>query len=224
LRALEQILGTSLEKDPTSDGNPEDEPPEGLDEPIDFQGLSLDEFVTKGSRAQKGSAVHSTRIQSEQCTFFANFYSFVREPRDLFVRVDEKDRQRFEDLHKAITACDQVLKSVETYLTGFQADLGAVSSEIETLQSRSSSMNSKLENRRVVEKLLGPAVEEFSLSPEVVKKIVDGPIDESWIKALAELEKRSKSVQAKAKEQKKTRALDDLLPILENLTNKVSST
>ena len=142
------------------------------------------------------------------------------EARDLF-RVDEKERQRFEDLHKSITACDQVLKSVETYLTGFQADLGVVSSEIESLQSRSATMNSHLDNRRVVEKLLGPAVEELSLSPEIVKRIVDGPIDEAWIKALAELEKRSKSVQGKAKEQKKTKALEDLLPILENLTNKV---
>jgi vacuolar protein sorting-associated protein 52 len=121
-----------------------------------------------------------------------------------------------------VQACDQVLKSVETYLTGFQADLGAVSAEIETLQSRSTSMNSKLENRKVVEKLLGPAVEEFSLSPDVVRRIVDGPIDEAWIKSLADLEKRIKSVHSKAKEQSKTKALEDLLPILENLKNKVS--
>ena len=121
-----------------------------------------------------------------------------------------------------VQACDQVLKSVETYLTGFQADLGAVSAEIETLQSRSTSMNSKLENRKVVEKLLGPAVEEFSLSPDVVRRIVEGPIDEAWIKSLADLEKRIKSVHSKAKEQSKTKALEDLLPILENLKNKVS--
>jgi vacuolar protein sorting-associated protein 52 len=107
-------------------------------------------------------------------------------------------------------------------LTGFQADLGAVSTEIETLQSRSTSMNSKLENRKVVEKLLGPAVEDLSLSPDVVRRIVDGPIDEAWLKALANLEKRYKNVQSKAKEQNKTKALEDLLPILENLKNKVS--
>lgn len=72
----------------------------------------------------------------------------------------------------------------------------------------------------VVEKLLGPAVEELSLSPEIVRRIVDGPIDEAWVKALADLDKRLKSVQAKAKESKKVKALDDLLPIMENLTNK----
>jgi vacuolar protein sorting-associated protein 52 len=118
-------------------------------------------------------------------------------------------------------ACDQVLNSVETYLTGFQSDLGAVSNEIESLQSRSAAMNSKLENRRVVEKLLGPAVEDLGLSPAVVRKIADGPMDESWTRALAELEKRKKAVQARAKDPKKIKAVDDMAPLLDNLTNKV---
>ena len=72
-----------------------------------------------------------------------------------------------------------------------------------------------------MEKLLGPAVEELSLSPEVVRKISDGPIDEGWVRALAELDKRSKAVQAKAKEPKKLKALEDPLPLLEDLRNRV---
>ena len=50
----------------------------------------------------------------------------------LIVIVDDKEKDKFEDLHKSILACDEVLKSVETYLTNFQADLGAVSAEIES--------------------------------------------------------------------------------------------
>jgi hypothetical protein len=96
-----------------------------------------------------------------------------------------------------------------------------VSSEIESLQSRSTALNTKLENRRVVEKLLGPAVEDLSLSPGIIRMIAECPIDEAWIKALAELEKRSKAVDARVKEQKKMQALEDLVPLLENLTNKV---
>src|ERR1700760_1377520 len=70
LRALEQILGTSLEKEPSRNALTEENAPEGLDEPIDFQGLSLQEFVARSSRTPKGSTVHSsTRTQSEQCTF-----------------------------------------------------------------------------------------------------------------------------------------------------------
>lgn len=116
-----------------------------------------------------------------------------------------------------------MLKSVESYLTGFQTDLGAVSAEIETLQSRSTALNTKLENRRVVEKLLGPSVEDLSLSPAVVRTISEGPIDESWVKALSDLEKRTELIESRQQDQQKLKALDDLKPLLENLNNRVSS-
>jgi hypothetical protein len=108
------------------------------------------------------------------------------------------------------------------YLTGFKSDLGAVSVEIETLQRRSETMNSRLENRRVVEKLLGPAVEEMTISPEIIKQIVDAPIDEAWIRALGELDRKSKVVQSKVTEPRKIKALNDILPIMQSLINKVS--
>jgi septal ring factor EnvC (AmiA/AmiB activator) len=168
---------------------------------LDFQDMSLKEFANDRSSEKQISQISIREIQPAEY---------------------DKEKGRFEELHKSITACDQVLKSVETFLTGFQADLGAVSSEIESLQQRSSSLNSKLENRRVVEKLLGPSVEELSLSPDLVKKISNGNIDEGWIRALADLDKRSKAIQAKAKEHRKIKALDDLLPILESLRNRVS--
>ena len=111
---------------------------------------------------------------------------------------------------------------MESYLTGFQTDLGAVSAEIETLQSRSTALNTKLENRRVVEKLLGPSVEDLSLSPAVVRTISEGPIDESWVKALGDLEKRTKLIESRQQDQQSLKALDDLKPLLENLNNRVS--
>ena len=120
-----------------------------------------------------------------------------------------------------LKACDDVLKSVETSLTNFQKDLGAVSAEIETLQSRSSAINTKLENRKAVEKLLGPAVEDVSISPNVVRKICEGPIDHAWIKALEELEKRSKIIDNKLSGPDKILAVSDLKPILDDLTNMV---
>ena len=85
-------------------------------------------------------------------------------------------------------------------------------------------MNTKLENRKVVEKLLGPSVEELSLSPAVVRKISDGAVDEGWIRALAELERRHKAVETRKKEQQSPlKAMEDLVPLLENLTNRVRS-
>lgn len=140
----------------------------------------------------------------------------------LIVTVDDKEKDKFEDLHKSILACDEVLKSVETYLTNFQADLGAVSAEIESLQNRSIDLNTKLENRKVVEKLLGPAVEDISISPAVVRKIAEGPVDEGFVKALADVEKRAKIVNAKAKDQPDMKSLGDIKPLLDDLTNRAT--
>ena len=110
---------------------------------------------------------------------------------------------------------------MEVSLTSFQKDLGAVSAEIETLQSRSVTLNTKIENRRVVEKLLGPAVEEISISPAIVRVIADEPIDEGWAQILNELERRSKLIESKLKGSDRIQAASDVKPLLDDLTNKV---
>jgi len=106
-------------------------------------------------------------------------------------------------------------------LASFQKDLGAVSAEIETLQSRSTALNTKLENRKVVEKLLGPAVEEISIAPAVVKKISEGPIDLTWVRAIEELEKRSKVIEGKMKGPDVILAVSDVKPLLDDLIDRV---
>lgn len=106
------------------------------------------------------------------------------------------------------------------YLGSFQSDLGAVSTEIESLQNRSSALSTRLENRKTVEKLLGPAVEEISISPAIVRKISDGPIDDSWVKALAEVEKRNKTVESRANSEPSIKAVKDIQPILKSLISR----
>lgn len=104
----------------------------------------------------------------------------------------------------------------------FQKDLGHVSAEIETLQSRSVALNTRLENRKVVEKLLGPAVEEISISPAVIRTISEAPIDENWLKALAELEKSLTMLDGKLRDPNAVRAINEVKPLMDNLTNMVS--
>lgn len=135
---------------------------------------------------------------------------------------DEYDKTKFDDLHRSIRACDDVLTSVETNLTSFRNDLAAVSADIETLQARSTALNVRLENRRAVEKGLGPIVEELSVSPTVVSKIAEGQIDEAWIKCLAEVDRRAEAHKKSAKSgQAQSRAQADMGPLLEKLTAKV---
>ncbi|KAL5117804.1 Vacuolar protein sorting-associated protein 52 [Pleosporales sp. CAS-2024a] len=204
VQVLANIMG-GMPRTPLAGGGEKEhgtaQKPDVVVEEIDFRGLSLQAFAAEAPRpSQQTQSVHTYSAQS--------------------IEEYDTEKDKFEDLHKSILACDEVLKSVETYLTNFRADIGAVSAEIESLQNRSVALNTKLENRKVVEKLLGPAVEDISISPAVVRKIAEGPVDEGFVRALAEIEKRSKTIHAKATEQPDMQSLADIKPLLENLTNR----
>lgn len=133
---------------------------------------------------------------------------------------DGKQKAKFDDLHRSITACDDVLHSVETNLENFRNDLASVSADIESLQSRSTALNRRLDNRKAAEKALAPLVEELSLSPEVISKISEGHIDESWAKMLNEIDRRT-AAHEKRSSSSQTKASEDLGPLLQKLTGKV---
>lgn len=168
---------------------------------IQFGGLSLEEFVN----GQSEELSNGNEIAVKERAVIEDF---------------EKEKDKFEDLHRSILACDEVLKSVESYLTSFQAELASVSSEIETLQDRSTTLNNKLENRKAVEKVLGPEVEAFGIPPGVVRKIAEGSMDDQWIKSLQELERRSKAINAKVTQGKDVKAAQDVQPFIQDLSSK----
>jgi hypothetical protein len=224
VQVLEAIMGGPPRKPVASKGNGVGAIPNKPDEvevDIDFGGLGLHDFAAEqATDARQPSPVYTHSAQSvDECTSLCPTCFPFAQCLLIVIAVD-KEKDRFEDLHKSIIACDEVLKSVETYLTNFQADLGAVSAEIESLQNRSSALNTKLENRKVVEKILGPAVEDISISPAVVRYIAEGPVDDGFLRALAELEKRSRTITTKTKDQPDIKALTDIKPLLTNLTNR----
>jgi hypothetical protein len=202
---LDRILGPLQVKgqDARGGGGGDDANVPGTPEQdIDFGDLSLEQFASAPAPAQPASN------------------KALKVSTDATVEDFEKEKDKFEDLHTSIVACDEVLSSVETYLTSFQADLAAVAAEIETLQNRSSTLNTKLENRKVVEKVLGPEVEAFGIPPAAVRKITEGTVDESWVRALEELERRSKSIDMKLKEGKDMKAAQDVRPLIDDVSNK----
>lgn len=205
LEVLNAILGKRKRENadadaPATTSVPEAKPTE-LVEDIQFEGLSLQEFVAKEDDLGKTS---NNNAGSQTVQQF------------------EKERDKFQELHTAITGCDDVSKSVELYLNDFQRELGAVSAEIENLQARSVQLNAMLKNRRNVERLLGPAVEEISISPRVVRLIAEGPIDENWVRALNEIETRTASIETKLSAPSSTKAIEDVRPLLTDIKNKVS--
>lgn len=129
-----------------------------------------------------------------------------------------KEKEKFQDLHRSIKACDEVLKSVESYLSAFQTDLGTVSAEIESLQNRSLSLGRQLDNRRNVEKLLGPIIDDVVFPPNDIRRLVEGEVNESWVKALYQTDRRVSAINGK--DSMKVKAVQEVQPELENITHK----
>lgn len=65
--------------------------------------------------------------------------------------------------------------------------------------------------------------EDISISPTVIKIISEGPIDLNWVRAMDELEKRSKALKSKAQGPETIKAIVDVKPLLEDLVNKVTN-
>ncbi|MCJ1313479.1 hypothetical protein MMC25_007157 [Agyrium rufum] len=199
---LERILGSKLIRH--AGGNEDAQAlasapkPDDLDRDIEFGELSLSEYLQQNAVP--------VEVQSHAPSSMTEEYA--------------QDKVKLEELHRSAIACDDVLKSVEISLTNFQRDLGVVSAEIETLQNRSTILNTRLENRKIVETLLGPAVEEISISPMVVRIISEGPINEEWQKALGELEKRASLIDSRTKTATPSKAALEMKPLVDNLIMK----
>ncbi|CAK7228527.1 Vacuolar protein sorting-associated protein 52 [Sporothrix curviconia] len=201
-RLIGASSGTSAAEDREKDEEGQDDlviTDEDLEGDYDFGGLALREVAAANSVARQSSQ-HSART-----------------PQDL-----DKDQAKLEDLHKSIRACDEVLNSVETNLTSFRNDLGLVSADIENLQSRSAALNVRLENRKAVERGLFSVVEDLSVSPVLVNKIVEGHIDEQWVQCLKDVDKRTASLRSSppGSQPKSIKAAADLLPLLDKLVLK----
>lgn len=115
---------------------------------------------------------------------------------------------RLVELKQSIVSCDEVLERIQTYMTTFRADLLTVTSDIESLQERSNEMSRRLQNRKDLEAVLGPAIEESVLSPQLIRRIIEAPVDRNWLSALNALEQFGEN-------ETKTRTIDTTFPTQE---------
>ncbi|CAG8806873.1 41100_t:CDS:10, partial [Gigaspora margarita] len=123
--------------------------------------------------------------------------------------------KNFIELHNQIQSCDQTLATMENMLSVFQMDLGNISTEIQTLQDKSFSMNIKLKNRTAVEKNLSTVLEGTVISPSMIKVITEDDVDEAWLAYLMELNKKMTYV--KNGQTNNIKAIRDVGPELEKL-------
>lgn len=72
---------------------------------------------------------------------------------------------------------------------------------------------------QLTEKLLGPVIEDVIIPPNDMRRLVEGEVNESWVKALYETERRMKAIEAMDAE--KIQAVREVKPEFEKITHKV---
>ncbi|KAI8822052.1 Sac2 family-domain-containing protein [Fimicolochytrium jonesii] len=129
--------------------------------------------------------------------------------------LDVKQCQPFVDLHRQIQACDEILQRMESLMHGFQSDLGNISAEIQILQDQSQSMNVRLKNRTSMQTILNSVLDGVLVSPDLIRKISEGEVNEFFLQHLADLNKKMAYV--KSQQGQHIRAFKDVGPELERL-------
>ncbi|XP_052200903.1 vacuolar protein sorting-associated protein 52 A isoform X2 [Diospyros lotus] len=111
---------------------------------------------------------------------------------------------------------------METLLGGFQAEIGSISSDIKVLQEKSMDMGLRLKNRKVAESKLAKFVEDIIVPPRMIDIIVDGEVNDEYMRTLEILSKKLKFVEIDPTV-KTSKALKDVQPELERLQQKAVS-
>ncbi|GMI83044.1 ARABIDOPSIS THALIANA VPS52 HOMOLOG, POKY POLLEN TUBE, T-DNA TRANSMISSION DEFECT 8 [Hibiscus trionum] len=133
-----------------------------------------------------------------------------------------KESDNLVSLHDQIRDCDSILSQMETLLSGFQVEIGSISSDIKILQEKSMDMGLKLKNRKVAESKLAKFVEDIIVPPKMVDIIVDGEVNDEYMRTLDILSKKLKFVEVDPMV-KASKALKDVQPELEKLRQKAVS-
>ncbi|PON34867.1 Vps [Parasponia andersonii] len=133
-----------------------------------------------------------------------------------------KESDNLVSLHDQIRDCDNILSQMETLLSGFQAEIGSISSDIKILQEKSMDMGLKLKNRKVAESKLANFVEDIIVPPRMVDIIIDGEVNDEYMRTLEILSTKLKFVEADSMV-KMSKALKDVQPELEKLRQKAVS-
>ncbi|QPG76657.1 hypothetical protein FOA43_004049 [Brettanomyces nanus] len=89
--------------------------------------------------------------------------------------------QRYQDVIKNSRLC---LLPLAEYLDRFGSELNKLSQEMEFLQKRSNSLNSDIEDKKLLDAKLTPLINDLVIPPEVIHSVIDSPMDEQWVENL----------------------------------------
>ncbi|KAL1547803.1 Vacuolar protein sorting-associated protein 52 [Salvia divinorum] len=133
-----------------------------------------------------------------------------------------KESDNLISLHDQIHDCNTILLQMEKLLSGFQAEIGSISSDIKVLQERSLDMGLKLKNRKAAESKLSKFVEDIIVPPRMIEIIVDGEVNEEYLRTLEILSRKLQFVGSDAM-LKTSKVITNVQPEVEKLHQKAVS-
>ncbi|GAA6023605.1 hypothetical protein JCM11491_006052 [Sporobolomyces phaffii] len=107
--------------------------------------------------------------------------------------------KEFVELRDQVESSTQLLTQLADFLATFQQDLSAVSGHIAELQTRSKTIEGRLEARKAVERSLEPFLEAITIPPTLITMIVDTPVSSAWIPAVVELDAKLGAIRGGAR-------------------------
>lgn len=123
-------------------------------------------------------------------------YNSLQELRLLSTLSDEDDIDvagKIEKLgryRQILTESRSSLRPLADYLDKFGQELNKLSQEMEFLQKRSNSLNSESDDKKLLDVKLTPLINDLVIPPDVVKSIVQSPVNGSWVENLRFLQEK----------------------------------
>ena len=131
-----------------------------------------------------------------------------------------KQIDRVKNLHQEISTCDNALETMEDLLMQFKQALGQISSDIDSLQTKSQEITIKLNNRKNVDKFLHEFTKHITVTNYFQDKIKNSEVSSDYVKLLHDLNDKLQFI--KKPEVCKTPAAREASSILEKLKSKAS--
>ncbi|KAJ3078102.1 Vacuolar protein sorting-associated protein 52, partial [Quaeritorhiza haematococci] len=190
---------------------------------IDFNTLSFDEVDGRISEFQEDALVKEAFEQGVDLREYAQqIERDLQHVGQAHVLDYVTHTPTFASLNTQLVSCDHILSNMEDLLTGFQADLGKISEEIEGLQRRGRGMSVRLGNRVSFQQALNVVLDGLVISPDLIKKICEGEVNDFFLQHLSDLNKKMTWVKNQTQQGKHIRALKDVGPELERLRLKAA--
>jgi hypothetical protein len=128
--------------------------------------------------------------------------------------------EKFIGLQTDIKSCDKILEEMEMLMSDYQSDLGKLSTDIQALQEQSFDLSRRLKNRVSVRKELGKVIDGLSLSPDMIKVICEGDVDEEFVELVIKLGRKLSFIRRNG--EKNISAIEDVIPEMEKLRLKTA--